>query len=246
MENQLSKKQLKEQKRLENLARRTNEEHSRNVQRTIIWSVVILAVVGSIWGLVKFGASTINNPNGQSGVPLANPVTKDDWIRGNVNAPVTLVEYSDFQCPACGSAYPVLKQIEKDFGDSLRVVYRHYPLPQHLNSTLAAQAAEAAGKQNKFWEMHDKLFETQTDWSNKTNAEAEQIFAGYAEAFGLDKNKFTQDFNSAEISTKISASRAGGDSSGVNSTPTFFLDGQPLNLKTFGDLQVAIQAKIKK
>lgn len=155
-------------------------------------------------------------------------VQPDDWVRGSSSAVLTLVEFSDFQCPACGAYYPLVKQLKTDFPNDLRVVYRHFPLTGlHKNAMTAAKASEAAGKQGKFWEMHDKLFETQKDWAENTNAK--DVFAGFAAELGLNKDQFLKDIDSPEVQKRVQYGQDTGDALGVNATPTFYLNGNELD-----------------
>lgn len=158
---------------------------------------------------------------------LLGSASSDDWKRGNENAKAVLVEYSDFQCPACGSYYTVLKALHEEFGDSMLFVYRHFPLRQiHANAENAARATEAAGKQGKFWEMHDVIFERQKEWSDDRDAQG--TFVSYAGALGLDTARFVNDFNSQEVKEKIQRDYESGFRAGVAGTPTFFLNGQKI------------------
>lgn len=155
-------------------------------------------------------------------------VKADDWIKGSKQARVVLVEYSDFQCPACGAYYPLVKKLNQDFGDKLLIVYRHFPLTSlHRNAQAAARASEAAGKQGKFWQMHDMLFEQQQSWSEENNVEG--IFAGYAVSLGLNKETFLKDLNDASVTGKVDRDRQGGEALRVNSTPTFYLNGKKMD-----------------
>lgn len=170
---------------------------------------------------------------------LRPEVTSQDWSKGNASSTVTLVEYSDFQCPACASYYPILKELAEKYKNEVLFVYRHYPLIQiHMNADLAAQAAEAAGKQGKFWEMHDMIFDKQKDWANVK--EVEEVFVKYAGEIGLDLEKFKTDFISDEVRRKITESYKSGVQSGVQGTPTFFLNGKkiqsPNSKETFEQL----------
>src|SRR3989344_7541669 len=131
--------------------------------KKIIIGGLLVAIAGfGVRKLTKYPTS----PSGLRGAGKIE-VTDKDWVRGKMDAPITVVEYGDFQCPACGAYYPVLKKLEGEFHDSLRVVYREFPLTTiHANAWGAAVAAEAAGKQGKFWEMHDALFEDQKVWTD--------------------------------------------------------------------------------
>lgn len=134
------------------------------------------------------------------------PAVKDtDWAQGNADAALTLIVYSDLQCPYCSMLDPVMNQLIKDYPKDVRFVFRHFPLSGHDKSTIAAQAAEAAGKQGKFWEMKDVIFAGQSDWSAKTVAEFETWVSDQAKTLGLDVEKFKTDMKSDEIVKKIKA-----------------------------------------
>lgn len=140
------------------------------------------------------------------------------------SAKVTIVEFSDYQCPACKSANPTVKQTLKDYQGKINFVYRHFPLSQHKNALQAALSAEAAGLQGKYWEMHDKIFDTQDTWKDAGNAQ--DIFAGFAKDLGLDMDKFNLDIKDNKLKDKINSDYQDGIAVGVNSTPTFFINGQ--------------------
>jgi protein-disulfide isomerase len=150
---------------------------------------------------------------------LAVPVGSTDHIDGRPEAAVTLVEYGDYQCPHCGAAHPIVNRIREVLADRLRFVFRHFPLSQiHPHAFRAAEAAEAAGAQAKFWEMHDMLFENQ-------HALADRDLLRYASALGLDVDRFADDIRSNTFAEKIRQDFLGGVKSGVNGTPTFFING---------------------
>lgn len=196
---------------------------SPTVRSAIIWSVFGLAIVGMLYGLAKLGTQTAPNPG--AGTALSKAVDANDRVKGKTEAPHTLVEYSDFQCPACKAYQPMLQQLMAENSDKVRLVYRHYPLRSiHPNAQAAAEAAEAANKQGKFWEMHDVLFNTQTDWS--TLRDPKSKFEEYARSLGLNVDQFKADQDSKETSNKIDADYLSGTQSGVQGTPTFFLDGK--------------------
>lgn len=150
---------------------------------------------------------------------LKTAVNSADHHEGNSRGAITLVEYGDFECPHCGLAYPLVKRLLKEKGSELRFVFRNFPLSEiHPNAFASAIAAEAAGKQGKFWEMHDLIFENQDSLSP-------DFLMSLAEDLGLDLEKFTKDSGSEEIKNKIEMDFEGGVHSGVNGTPTFFLNG---------------------
>ena len=142
---------------------------------------------------------------------------------GNENAKVTIVEFGDYQCPACGASYPITKEVLKEYGDKIRFVFRNFPLEQHANAFPAARAAEAAGAQGKFWEMHDKLYETQDSWGTKPDAPSQ--FEGFAKDLGLDVEKFKKDIADKVYDSNIQEGLTDGTAVGINATPTFFVNG---------------------
>jgi protein-disulfide isomerase len=148
--------------------------------------------------------------------------------KGPETAPITIVEFSDFQCPACRAVQPTLAQITKEFPDKVRIVYRHFPLDSmHPNARLAAQATEAALAQGKFWELHDKLFEAQDEWQNIGNKdELLAKFAEFAEELKIDKQQFLEKIESQEIADLVQRDTEMGNSIPVQATPTFFVNGK--------------------
>jgi len=150
---------------------------------------------------------------------LKPEVTQNDNIQGNSNAVITLVEYGDYQCPHCGHAYPIVKQIQEQFGDKLKFVFRNFPLQNiHELAVPAAVASEAIGKQNKFWEMHDAIFENQRELNDNS-------FTKFADQLGADVKQFNEDRNDKIILDKVEGDFESGIVSGVNGTPTFFING---------------------
>jgi protein-disulfide isomerase len=147
-------------------------------------------------------------------------------VRGPADAPVTLVEYGDYQCPTCGLYHPIITELLSRYQGKLKLEYHHYPLIQmHPNAMGAARAAESAGDQDKFWEMHDLLFEHQDQWSRSPSAET--IFLQYALQIGLDSNRFMQSMKSPDTEKRILADvRRGNDI--VKGTPTFLINGHVL------------------
>lgn len=211
------------------------------MNRFVIWfsALVIFAVVLAF--AIELGGGGSGKPGAVA--MLTDAVTSADWVKGSPDAKVTLVEYSDLQCPACGAYFPFVKKLATEFGDNVRFVYRHFPLLQiHPYAQLAASAAEAAGLQGKFWEMHDVLFENQAQWSSSKNAQT--LFVEYAATIGLDVSKFTADMDSSVVKEKIAADYQSGIRAEVNATPTFFLNGvKVLNPQGYEGLkQLILQA----
>jgi protein-disulfide isomerase len=154
-----------------------------------------------------------------SGAQLTPPVSEQDHAIGAADAPVTLVEYGDYECPYCGMGYPIVKSVQRALGSQLRFVFRNFPLAEaHPHARQAAQAAEAAAAQGKFWEMHDMLFEHQSA------LETEDL-VGYAESLGLDVARFARELESGTYAKRVRDDFRNGVKSGVNGTPTFFVNG---------------------
>lgn len=151
---------------------------------------------------------------------LIPPVGKRDHATGPPDAPLTLVEYGDYQCPHCGAAYPIVEEIIDRLGDRLRFAYRHFPLSQiHPYAEPAAEAAEAAGAQGRFWEMHDLLFR------NQQTLEDDRHFLLFAEQLGLDVERFSSELLQHAHHGRVREDFLSGVKSGVNGTPTFFING---------------------
>jgi protein-disulfide isomerase len=154
------------------------------------------------------------------GAVLTMPVSEDrDHIQGPADAPVTLVEYGDFECPYCGAAYPIIKQVQALMGERLRFVFRHFPITtSHPHAEHAAEASEAAASQGRFWPMHDLLFE------NQKNLEDRHLHA-YAERLGLDVERFDAELAGHVHAARVREDFMSGVRSGVNGTPTFYVNG---------------------
>ncbi|OGV90441.1 hypothetical protein A3A66_03750 [Microgenomates group bacterium RIFCSPLOWO2_01_FULL_46_13] len=168
-------------------------------------------------------------------------LTSSDQIRGSLDAKIMLLEYSDFQCPACKAYEPLVKKVLEEYSDEVFLVYRHFPLRQtHENAQLSAQAAEAAGKQQKFWEMHDLLFIKQEEWAEEKDFSVK--LKSYAEELELNVDQFEKDLESDEGKRKIDEDYASGLKFNVNATPTFFLNGKKLeNMRSFNDFKREIE-----
>lgn len=192
----------------------------------IIAAVLVVALIGG-WILLR-SPKTVDpgtTPTSDSEPPGAQP----PHIRGNPNAKVTLEEFGDFQCPTCGAFYPEVKKMEEEYGDRLKVIFREFPLvPPHQHALEAAQAAEAAGLQgpDKFWQMHDKLYENQKAWSDVKDVMP--AFIDYAKQIGLDTDRFSRDFSGEEVSRRIFQDGKRGHALGVSGTPSFFVNGKEL------------------
>jgi protein-disulfide isomerase len=184
---------------------------------TFIAAIIVLAFAYYFYAM--------HNGTSQTGVVT---VTEGDHVRGNLTGKVTLVEFGDIQCPACGAYEPIVRQVTADNADILKVVFKHFPLTQiHQNALLAAKASEAASNQGKFWEMHDIMYDHQADWSGSLSAR--DAFIGYATTLGLNIEKFKTDMASQAVEDKIVAEYKEGTNLGVQGTPTFFVNGKKID-----------------
>jgi len=213
------------------------------MKRALPFIIIGIVLIAGIIAIVIFsrqrgentGAFATNNQQTQttastsSGTPQSSPNAPAGLTKPNVkvSSPVVLEEYGDYQCPPCGMLAPVLKQIEHDYGEQLRVVFRHYPLTKiHKHAMMAAQAAEAARNQGKFWEMHDRLYRNQNAW--KDLADGRPTFIGYARELGLNVERFSREMESPEVQQRIASDMQRGSGVGVSGTPTVFIEGQML------------------
>jgi protein-disulfide isomerase len=182
-------------------------------------------------------------------IPKAMAASKEGveevHARGPANAAVTLEEFGDFQCPPCGGLEAPLQQIEHDYASSLRVIFRNFPFTIHEHAHQAAYAAEAAGLQGRFWEMHDLLYREQAVWAKTKDAQA--LFDSYAGIIGLNRERFKKDVGSEQVKDKVESDRKRGEALGVKNTPTIFLNNQsvpPTQLNPTA-LRAAIDAAVK-
>lgn len=194
-----------------------------NKSTKIILGLVLAVAAAALAFSYLSAPSNSNSTNTNSNMPV---VTDADWQIKAEGSTVTLVEYADFQCPACGAYHPLVKQLQADYAGKITFVFRHFPLSIHPNAVPASLAAEAAGAQGKFFEMSDLIFTRQEAWSGSSNPD--EIFVTYATELGLDVEKFKTDMASAELKQKIVDSFKGGQKAKVSGTPTFFLNGAKL------------------
>ncbi len=195
-----------------------------------ILSATVLLVVGAI---VYYSRPTPPTPV----TPMEILAPADRSYRGPVDAPVVLVEFSDFQCPACLAAKPVVDAILQKYPQEVRFIYRHFPLDSHVYGRKAAEAAEAAKQQGKFWEMYDGLFANQASLSDET-------VRNLAQSLGLHMDTFNRDWKDATIAAFVSADRADGEKVTILGTPTFFLNGKKLAPVSWSDLMVEVENAI--
>ncbi|MBI4091894.1 MAG: DsbA family protein [Candidatus Levybacteria bacterium] len=234
----LTKRELKHLRRLEKL----DQEKQAGSRNTIRW---IMLGVGAFLFIAFFG-SLIFLAKQSSQKPVA--LSDNGWVRGEVSAKVTLSEFGDFQCPACKTYYPMIQGLLVTYKDrSFRLIFKHFPLTSaHKNAFGAAMAAEAAGAQGKFFEMHDILYERQDEWARVPVIEAQERFISYAAELRLEQEKFLKDLASKEFEEKIRANQDEGINNGVSGTPTFFLNGKIIqNPRSVDDFKKLIDEELK-
>jgi protein-disulfide isomerase len=198
------------------------------------WGVIVVIILIFV-GIFAFGG----NKTAVTGKVSSH-------VEGKGTTGVTLVEYGDYQCPYCGQYYPILKQVQAEYGDRIHFQFRNFPLTSvHPNAFAGARAAEAAALQGKFWEMHDLLYENQNQWSVATDPT--NSFKQYAVQLKLNVNKFTTDYVSDEVNGTINADMAKGNALGITGTPTFFLDGKQIQVsQSLKEFEKVLNAEISK
>lgn len=206
---------------------------------------VLLVLVAALFGVATLTKEkTDPGSNGGNGSSQAKP---SEHVVGTGNKKVTLIEYGDFQCPACKSYYPIVQQIKQAYGDDIKFQFRNFPLTQiHPNAFIGHRAAEAAGKQGKFFEMHDLLYEQQDSWSRASDPSS--VLHSYAEQLSLNIDQFKKDMTSPDIAAIINADIKEAQDVGANSTPTFVINGRKIeeNPKSLDDFKKLIDEEIAK
>jgi protein-disulfide isomerase len=182
--------------------------------------IILIVVILGLGGLFIFNHNRAKAPGNQVGV--------SNHTEGNNTKHVALLVYGDFQCSACKAFFPIEKQVVEKYFNDISFTFRHFPLDSvHPNARAASRAAEAAGLQGKFFEMHDMLYENQESWLNQSSPQA--VFDSFAKVLNLDVTKFQADFSSQLVNDTINADFREGTDKGINGTPTYILNGQTLN-----------------
>lgn len=209
----------------------------------VVSSIILLA--GGIW----FANRMVNSSDSKNTDVAAEnkqllEVVADDHSKGNPNAPIVLIEYLDLECSVCATYYPLMKDLAEEFGEEVLIVNRYFPLIGHKNAMNASLAVEAASKQGKYFEMHDLLFEKQTEWGGKQFSER-GLFDKYALEIGLNMDQFKNDIDSSEVRERVQRDLDSGRDLGVNSTPTFYLAGEKIpNPRSLEDFRTLIKAAL--
>lgn len=206
-------------------------------RKTQLWFVggfiVVILLVVVIAAIASQGAQP-----GATFVSTTVPaIDASDHVKGDTSSKVSVIEYGDFECPACGEWEPIIEQIESDYGNRVEFVFRNFPLYQiHPFAMIGAQAAEAANLQGKYWEMHDLLYKDQAQWTANTSLSpadvVSQFFNGYAQLLGLNVAKFDTDINSSAVQARVQRDLSSGNAAQIDHTPTFFVNLQQIQNPT--------------
>ena len=217
--------------------------------RTSRTRIVVLAIVlAAVIALIAIIAASVrqsaaeragSTPQGEASVQRANSHVLDEATDGKV----TLVEFLDFECEACGAFYPYVEQLREDYAGQITFVTRYFPLPGHQNSRPAAIAVEAASQQGKFEDMYRMMFETQTQWGEKQDSQA-AVFRGFAQELGLDMPAFDAAVADPATLDRVLFDFNEGVELGIQSTPTFFLNGEMMTITTIDDFRAQIDAAL--
>jgi protein-disulfide isomerase len=225
-----------------------------STNKTTMWFIVgfvVIVVVGFIiLGVMSGGsAGTSGSTTTPAGFVATTvpPISSSDWTEGNPNAKVSLIEYGDFECPACGAYFPLVQQVIANYSSTILFSFRNFPLYSiHPDAGIAAQAAEAAGLQGKYWLMHDLLYTDQATWVDATpSSVVAEFFNGYASQLGLNVTQFDTDINSSKVLNKIANDVTTGNDAQVDHTPTFFVnDAQIPNPTSLAGFESVLNAAI--
>jgi len=208
---------------------------SRNLAFGIIIAVLVAAVIA---GVFLFKAR--RTAPGLQVATTTKPGAQPPHVRGDANAPVTLEEFGDFECVPCFILWPALRNLEKDYGERLAVIFRNNPMPQHPHALDGARAAEAAGLQGKFWEMHDLLYLQRAKWTRAADPKTE--FIEFARSLEFDVDRFSKDFAGPEVAGRVAADRERSAALGLDRTPVVFINGRRAELQ--GDVEKGLHDDI--
>ena len=212
-----------------------------SVKATLI--AIAVAIVLLIVGII-FAISQQQPAAPEEGGESQQTVRTDSHVLDDGgDGAITVVEFLDFECEACGAFYPVVEDLREKYDGEITYVVRYFPLPGHTNSTQAALAAEAAGQQDRFEDMYHRLFETQAQWGEQPE-ETPEVFRGFAEELGLDMAAYDAAIADPATATRVQSDKTDGEKLSVNSTPTFFVDGEKVVLQEWDDLEQAIEKAV--
>lgn len=212
-----------------------------SVKATLITiaAAIVLLIVGIVFAISQRAAT----PEPDAGEKLQTVRTDSHVLDDGGADAVTVVEFLDFECGACGAFYPIVEELRSTYAGDITYVVRYFPLPGHINSTQAALAAEAAGQQDRFEDMYHRLFETQAQWGEQSE-ETPEVFRAFAEDLGLDMDAYDAAIADTATLERVQSDKADGEKLGVSSTPSFFIDGEAVVLQEWDDLEQAIEKAV--
>lgn len=211
------------------------------VKATLI--AIAVAIVLAIVGIVYAMSQQATDPAPPEGEKLQTVRTDSHVLDDGGAGAVTVVEFLDFECEACAAFYPIVEDLREQYDGEITYVVRYFPLPGHINSTQAALAAEAAAEQDRFEDMYHRLFETQAQWGEQSE-ETPEVFRALAVDLGLDMAAFDAAVADPATLERVQADKSDGERLGVRSTPSFFIDGEPVVLEAWDDLKAAIEEAV--
>lgn len=213
-------------------------KENENLPLIITIAATVLLMIGGIAVLSKTDKGAVSEE------VLSESLTREGSpTYGSENAEVTIVEFSDFQCSACAGVFPAVQNVKESYSDRVKIVYRHFPLTSiHPKAEIAAEAAEAAAAQNKFWEFHDELYTNQIEWGSLEEDAAINKFVEYAQKIGIqDIDQFKQDIETRKYKDFIIRDKEDAEALGLSGTPTFFINGKKIKLNSFDDLTTKVE-----
>jgi protein-disulfide isomerase len=232
------------------------QNRSGQANKATVWFIVGFIVLVTAVAIIAgaYSSGTSSNTASSTFVATAAPaITPADWSEGNPNAKVSLIEYGDFECPACGEYYPLVEQLVQNYSSTVQFVFRNFPLyTVHPFAGISAQAAEAAGLEGgtaKYWAMNDLLYTKQSEWSTNSALTPTQVTSqyldGYAQSIGLDVNTFNNDMNATSVMQKIQTDVDGGNTAQIDHTPTFFVNLEQIpNPTSLSDFEATLNAAV--
>jgi protein-disulfide isomerase len=208
-------------------------------------AAVVGAFVLVLVGVLSLGAINDDEPTPAPAATGETQLVRDDsHVLGEEgDSDVTFVEFLDFECEGCRAAYPAVEQLREEYAGQVTFVARYFPMPGHFNGERAARAVEAAAQQGKFEDMYHRMYETQTEWGEQQTPH-DDTFRGFAEDLGLDMDQWEADYNDPATAERVAKDMADGQALGVQGTPTFFIDGEQLQPRTYEDLTDALDAAL--
>ena len=212
-----------------------------SVKATLV--AIAVAIVLLIAGIVFAISQQQPAAPSAEGEPQQTVRTDSHVLDDGGDGAVTVVEFLDFECEACGAFYPVVEDLREKYDGEITYVVRYFPLPGHINSTQAALAAEAAARQDRFEDMYHRLFETQAQWGEQPE-ETPEVFRSFAEELGLDMAAYDAAIADPATAERVQSDKTDGEKLGVNSTPTFFVAGEKVVLQEWDDLEQAIEKAV--